>query len=217
MRGTLAPPTGIVVIAVVLSAVLIAVIPTCLYLYVEPRGRRSWAAANDAGVKRRAPPLVRWTAWLSFAVGQLALPWLLVPGACAVLVYLQAKLGVGRGFGWVATVFAGTMAIAQFLLALRLLPLGVRLLARDASLVTRVAHLARRNAMANAMLAGLALAMSFAMASAPGLVHPWLRAVLSWTALRPVIAYAALGLVHALMLGQCGRFLADGPPTPRVR
>jgi len=94
-----------------------------------------------------------------------------------------------------------------------LLPLGVRLLVRDARLATRVGPLARRNALANALLLGLAVTMSSAMASLPELVHPWLRAVLSWTALRPVIAYAALGLLHALMLGQCRAAVADGSPT----
>ena len=213
MRGTFGPPTGIVAIAFVLGAMLMAVIPTCLYLYVEPRGRRSWAAVGGAREWGRAPVLVRSTAWLSFAVGQLALPWLLVPVACAVLVYLQVKLGVGRWVGSGATVFAGTLAIAQSFLALRLLPLGVRLLARDGRLATRVGRLARRNAMANALLLGLAVTMGSAMASVPGLVHPWLRVALSWTALRPVIAYSALGLLHALMLGQCRSFLSDGPPT----
>ena len=47
------------------------------------------------------------------------------------------------------------------------------------------------------------------MTTIPGFVHPWLRAALVWTALRPVMAYAAVCLVHALLLGRCARALAE--------
>src|SRR4030088_344712 len=99
MESAFAPPLGVVVVGAVLGALLAAILPTCLYLYVEPRGRLSWGTAGDAPHTRRAPAIVRGTAWLSFAVGQLAVPWLLVPAACGLLLYLQMKMGVGRPLG----------------------------------------------------------------------------------------------------------------------
>jgi hypothetical protein len=212
MQSTFGPPDGIVAAALVVGVLLAAVVPTCLYLYVEPRGRLSWGVAGDTRDTRRAPAVVRTTAWLSFAVGQLAIPWLLLPIACALLLYLQAKLGVGRLLGPVATMLVGAIAIAQSLLALRLLPLGVRLLARDPKATKPIRRIARRNAVANALLLGLGM-LTWGVASAPGLVHPWLRAVLGWTALRPEIGYAALGLLHALMLGRCAVILDGASQT----
>ena len=203
MQIAFGPSTAIVVTAAVLGGLLMAVVPTCLYLYVEPRGRLSWGVTGDQRDSRRAPVMVRFTAWLSFALGQLAIPWLLVPAACAVLLYLQARLGVGRLAGSAATVMLGAMAIVQSVLAARLVPLGVRLLVRDGRIATRIGRVARRNALAQALMLGLGLLASWVMASLPGLVHPWLRVVLSWTALRPIEAYAAMSLVHALMLGRC--------------
>jgi hypothetical protein len=206
MASTLVTPVAVV--AAVLGALLAAIVPTCLYLYVEPRGRLNWRAHGADGI-RGAPPLVRFTAWLSFALGQLALPWLLVPAACGVLIYLQARLGVGRSFGVAATLAAGAMALVQSLLAVRLLRVGVGLLARDARRWEAVGRIAKGNGLASALLLGLGATMSWGFAAVPGLVHPWLRAALVWTALRPVAAYAALCLIHAVLLGRCARLLAD--------
>ncbi len=55
-------PTGLTITAGVLAFLFAAILPTCLYLYVEPRGRRQWATAGDDPKKRRAPILVRFTA-----------------------------------------------------------------------------------------------------------------------------------------------------------
>jgi hypothetical protein len=213
METALALPREIVVTAAVLGALLAAILPTCLYLYVEPRGRRQWAAAGDSPSTRKAPAIVRLTAWLSFVVGQLALPWLVVPAACAVLLYLQTKLGVIRPVGMAATVAVGVTALVQALLALRLLPLGVRLLARDAKLCERgerARHRALLNGLFSAAVLGGCVLLGWAMSTVPNFVHPWLRAALTMTALRPVMAYAAVCLLHALLLGQCARALA-GP------
>ncbi|HEX3345006.1 MAG TPA: hypothetical protein VHS09_10565, partial [Polyangiaceae bacterium] len=181
---------------------------TCLYLYVEPRGRRQWAAAGDSPATRRAPLLLRFTAWLSFVVGQLAIPWLLVPAACAALVFRQAKLGVARPLGLGVTVAVGVAALLQSLLSLRLIPLGVRLLSRDGKTAKRAGGGARWNGMLSAVVLGGCLLLSWAIAAVPGFVHPWLRVALVWTALRPVMIYAALCLGHALLLGRCARALA---------
>jgi hypothetical protein len=213
MQPSFSLPMSVLIAATGVGAVLAAILPTCLYLYVEPRGRRQWAVGADAGsgssVRAKAPALVRITAWLSFAVGQLAIPWLLVPVVCAGLLYVQAKLGVLRPVGLGVTVAVGAAALAQSLLAVRLLPLGVRLLARDAKLVGVVGARARANGLASATVLAGGLALSWAMGVLPGFVHPWLRVALAWTALRPVMAYAAVCLLHAMLLGRCDRALAD--------
>ena len=210
MMSALGPP--LTAVAAVLATFAFAILPTCLYRYVEPRGRLQWGAAGDSPRTRRAPALVRLTAWASFAVGQLAVLCLVaVPAACAVLLYLQAKLGIGRFFGVAITAAVAAMALAQSLLAVRLLPLGVRLLARDAGLPKRIGALALGNGFGSALLMGMGVLLGWVMAAAPWLVHPWLRVALVWTALRPLMVYAAVCLVHALMLGQCARVLVDGP------
>ena len=209
METAFSPPTGLTVTVAVLAVLFAAILPTCLYLYVEPRGRRQWATAGDRVASRRAPVLVRFTAWFSFVVGQLAIPWLLVPAVCAGLVILQTKLGIARPFGLGVTVAVGVAALLQSLLSLRLIPLGVRLLSRDAKTAARASGGARWNAMVSAgVLVGCVL-LSWAIATVPGFVHPWLRVALVWTALRPVMVYAALCLGHALLLGRCARALAD--------
>lgn len=203
------PPTGLTVTAALLAALLAAIVPTCLYLYVEPRGRRQWAVAGDTAARRKAPLGVRFTAWLSFAIGQLALPWLLVPATCAALLYLQTKLGVGRPLGLGITLAVGLAALVQSFLALRLIPLGVRLLSRDARACAAARGRARWNGTVSAAVLGGGVLLSWAMTTIPNFVHPWLRAALVWTALRPVMAYAAVCLVHALLLGRCAAMLAD--------
>src|ERR1700722_5349812 len=154
MESAFSPPAGLVAAAAVLGALFAAVLPTCLYLYVEPRGRLQWAAAGDNAATRRAPGLVRATAWLSFLVGQLAVPWLLVPAGCAALVYLQTKLGAARPIGLGVTVSPGFAALVQSLLALRLVPLGVRLLSRDARTAARASAGARSQGLASAVILG---------------------------------------------------------------
>jgi hypothetical protein len=207
MEATFTPPVGLIAAAALLGAFLAAILPTCLYLYVEPRGRRQWVESSDDPARRRAPGVVRFTAWLSFVVGQVAFPWLLVPAICAVLLYLQTKLGVGRPLGLGLTAAVGVAALVQAVLALRLLPLGVRLLARDEGACARASARARFNALFSASVLGGAGLLSWAMATIPNFVHPWLRAALAWTALRPVMAYAAVCLLHALLLGRCARAL----------
>jgi hypothetical protein len=213
MDTAFTPPVGITVTAAVLGALLAAILPTALYLYVEPRGRRQWATAGDTPATRRAPVLVRLSAWLSFAVGQLAIASLAVPLVCAALLYLQMKLGVIRPVGIAVTAGVGAAAFIQSLLTLRMIPLGVRLLARDARLCDRVGARARTHAAVSAAVFGACGLLSWAMATVPNFVHPWLRTALVWTALRPVMAYAAVCLLHALLLGRCARALGDTTPS----
>ena len=207
MDFAFAPPAGLLIVAAVLAGLLGAIVPTCLYLYVEPRGRRQWATAGDTPSKRRAPALVRLTAWLSFLVGQLAIPSLLVPATCAFLLYLQLRLGVARPVGLAVTGALGLAALVQAMLGLLQWPLGVRLLARDGNTCERAAARARWNAMFSLAILGGAIALGWALTTMPSLVHPVLRHALAWTALRPVVGYSALSLVHALLLGRCAQVI----------
>jgi hypothetical protein len=211
METAFSPPAGLLVAAALLGALFAAILPTCLYLYVEPRSRRQWATAGDTPSTRRAPWLVRVTAWLGFVVGQLAFPWLLVPALCGTLAYLQIKAGIGRplGLGLAVTVLVGLAALAQSLLAMRLIPLGVRLLSRDARGADRATAHARLNTLTSVVILGGSILLSWAVATIPGFVHPWLRVALLWAALRPVMAYAAACLVHAWLLGRCARALRE--------
>jgi hypothetical protein len=198
------PPLGLIAAVLGVGALFSAILPTCLYLYVEPRGRQHWAMAGDTPMTRKAPVLVRLTAWLSFVVGQLAIPWLLVPVACAGLVYLQTKLGVTRPVGLALTVAFGVAALLQSLLALGLVPLGVRLLAHDARVCAASATRARRGALVSVAILGGCVASGW-VSMIPSFVHPVLRETLRWTALYPVMIYAGLCLLHALLLGRCAQ------------
>src|SRR5579864_7340016 len=128
-------PSVIVTVAV-LGGLLGSILPTCLYLYVEPRGRLAWGRSDQSPPARpgfdhapaeprtcrRAPVLVRLSAWLGFALAQLSLPWLLVPVACVANVYLQSRLGIARPLGVGVTLGLGAMALGQSALTLRLFP-----------------------------------------------------------------------------------------------
>ncbi len=163
--------------------------------------------AGDTPSTRRAPWLVRATAWSSFALGQMALPWLLVPVACAALMWLQVKLAVGRPTSLGITALLGVLALVQAVSALRLLPLGVRLLARDARVVAGAAARGRRSAILQIVVLAAALGLGWAMQTMPFLVHPVLRATLVWTLVRPIVVFGGLGLLHALLLTQSARSL----------
>jgi hypothetical protein len=197
--------SGLIFAIVAAGLPLVSLLPTCLFLYVEPRGRAQWARDGDTPSTRRAPALVRATAWLSFLLGQLAIPWLVIPAVCGVLLYLQARLGIWKPIAMASTATAGVLAIVQTVLAIRLVPLGVRLLMRDARSSALDASRARVAAIANASVLVGAGALGWAMASVPRLVHPWLGTAIDWAVLRPEMVYGGACLVHALVLGQCAR------------
>jgi hypothetical protein len=202
-------PAGLGIAALLLVAFLGAILPTCLYVYVEPRGRTQWATAGDTPSTRRAPLLVRLTAWLSFAIGQTAVALLLVPVTCGGLLYVQIRLGALSPIGLGITGALGLAALVQAALALQLVPLGVRLLARNAREGQRAASLARLNGTIHGVILAGALSLGWAMRTMPGLVRPVLRHTLEWTAVRPVAAFAIVCLLQALLLGRSGQLMQD--------
>jgi hypothetical protein len=191
--------------AIAAGLALVSVLPTCLFLYVEPRGRGLWAREGDSPSTRRSPAAVRATAWLSFLLGQLAIPWLVLPVVCGVLLSCQARLGIWKPIAMGSTATAGVLALVQAVFAIRLLPLGVRLLMRDARSLAVAGSRARSAAIANAFVLAGAAGLGWAMAQVPRLVHPWLGTALDWAVLRPEMVYGAACLIHALAVGQCAR------------
>ncbi|HTB76863.1 MAG TPA: hypothetical protein VK762_26640 [Polyangiaceae bacterium] len=190
---------------IVACLALASLLPTGLFLYVEPRGRNLWAKAGDSPSTRRAPALVRVTSWMSFLLGQVAIPWLLLPAVCAAFLYLQARLGIWKPVAMASTATAGVLALVQAALAIPLIPLGVRLLMRDAGACDRAASRARFVAMTNAGILGAVVALEWAMVNVPRFVHPWLGTALDWAVLRPEMMFGGACLAHALLLGRSAR------------
>jgi hypothetical protein len=204
MTSAFAQPIPIV--AALLGALIAGLLPTCLYLYVEPRGRLAWGTAVGRG--GRAPILVRIAAWASFALGQLALPWLVIPALCVGFLVLQAKLGLVRPVSALAVGSLAAMGLVQALLAVRLIPLGVQLLMHSDRAWARLGAIARTLGVAYGVVLAASALVGLGMGAVPGAVHPWLRLALDWAALRPVMACAAAGVVHALVLDRCARIRA---------
>jgi hypothetical protein len=55
------------------------------------------------------------------------------------------------------------------------------------------------------------------MRALPGLVRPVLRHTLEWTALRPMVAFAVVCILHALLLGRSGALLIDNTSGKTVK
>jgi hypothetical protein len=202
-------PTTVVVVAASVAAFFFFLVPTLTYLYVEPRGRRHWLDQGE-GRGRKAPAFVRLTAWLSFAVGQVAIPWMLIPLACAALIYVQSQLAV-KPIGLAIMAAAGIIGLAQAILAFRLFALGVRLLLRDERAQTTAKARATRNTLAGLVALGVVSGAGALLTASPGLMNQWLRVVFDWVALRPIAVLGAASLLHGLLLGRCANVLVARP------
>ena len=203
------------VIAGVFAFLMLSIVPTATYLYVERRCRRHWIETKDAShvsfavaagraPRTRAPLLVRIAAWWSMAVGQLAIPWLVVPGACGLVLYTLAKVGRSSFSSSALIVGLGVAALLQSIFVFRLFPLGIRLLARDAKARARTRSVAVSLAVVNL----LALAMSgltYALLHVPGFLNPIVRVTLFYGAVIPIAVFAVLGLVQSLVVARAGR------------
>ena len=107
----------------------VCLLPTCLYLYVEPRGRLQWAREGDSPDAPGAPVLVRATAWLSFAGGSARHALAARSGGLRrARLPADPPRRAGNPSAWRRRPWPGFGAGAGAL-ALRLVPLGVRLLA----------------------------------------------------------------------------------------
>jgi hypothetical protein len=210
-----AVPIAVWVVAGAALSVVLSIVPTCLFLYVEPRGRLQWARAGDTAASRRAPLLVRTTAWLSFLLAQLGLVWLWVPVACVGLSYLQIRLGIAKPLSLAATAVAGAMGVAEVAMGLRLGLLGVRLLVRERRECSTASGRARHYVFVSAILLAGSAALGWVVHALPGSVNTWLATALEWAAILPLRAYSAACLLHALLLGLCAPALTERAHNPR--
>ena len=200
------------VIAGVFAFLMLSIVPTATYLYVEKRCRRHWSSAANAAftgvagkeVRIRAPLFVRAAAWWSMAVGQLAIPWLIVPGACAAILYTLAKVGRSSFSGTALIAGLGVVAVLQSIVVFRLFPLGIRLLARDAKSRAR----ARSVAVSLGFVSLLALGMTgvtYMLLQVPGFLNPIVRVTLLYGVVTPIAVFAVLGLVQSVVVARAGR------------
>jgi hypothetical protein len=201
---------GVVIVVASVFALLAAIVPTALYFFVEPRGRRMWATEGDSAATRRAPGVVRLTAWLSFALAQVAIPWLIVPVYCAALLYVQARIGYLRPVGIAVTAGVGVAGLIQALLSLRLWPLGIKLLMHETGLCASLKRRTVATLLANAVVLGAMSLLDLAITNIPHFIHPLLRGALVWGALRPVMIYAVVCLAHAMLMNACCGAMSDG-------
>lgn len=179
-------------VAAVLAFGLFSIVPTVTYLYVERRSRRHWIDA--ASSRKRAPMFVRGVAWWSLAIGQLGLPWLLVPATCGSVVFMLAKIGKATPSGTALLVTLGVAALAQAVFAFRLFPFAIRLLARDAKVKKSGAGFALSFGAVQLLALGAAAA-TFLLFPSSGFLTPVVRMALKWCAIVPVAAFAGVGLV----------------------
>jgi hypothetical protein len=194
-------------IAVATVLFFFAIVPTATYLYTERRTRPNWVEASAAGGAKagrvRAPIAVRLAAWGSLALGQLAIPWLIVPAACAVVLFGLGQVGAATTTLWIVLPFLGVAAVLQSIVAFRLFPFGIRLLARDKSIAARSRSVAGMLVAVN-LVALAAAGLGFALIHVPRFVHPVLAMVLRVGIVLPVAFFGALGLASALLVTVAG-------------
>jgi hypothetical protein len=186
----------LVAVAAVLGFGLFALVPTITYLYVEKRSRKHWLDA--ASGRKNAPIFVRVVAWWSLAIGQLALPWLLVPATCGTVLFTLAKLGKSSTSGTLLIGALGIAAIAQAIYALRLFPFAIRLLARDAKLRKRGTGFAISFGIVQLVALGAA-GLTFTLLRVPGFLNPIVRMTVYYGAIIPVLVFSGIGLVIAAL------------------
>jgi hypothetical protein len=183
------------IVAAVLGLLFFSIFPTVTYLYVEKRARPHWG--DVAG--KKAPAVVRATAWASLALGQLGLIWLVLPVVCGGLVYGLARIGHGGTTWYAAIVALGVLALLQSITSFGLVPFGIRVLARNSSMREKAKTLSRGIGLAN----GAALAMAgltYGMMLIRGGLNPIIKVGLVYGVALPVALYAVLSLLLAGMM-----------------
>ncbi len=192
-------------IAVAAVLFFFSIVPTATYFYTERRTRPNWIETSVVGGSKtaRAPILVRLAAWGSLALGQLAIPWLIVPAACAVVLFGLGQVGAATTTLWIVLPFLGVSAVLQSIVAFRLFPFGIRLLARDKSIRARSRSVAGMLVAVN-LVALAAAGLGFALIHIPRFVHPVLAMVLRVGIVLPVALFGALGLASALLVTVAG-------------
>jgi len=180
-----------------LGIVLFAIFPTATYLYVEKRSRRHWADVAGA----RAPGVVRLASWVSLALGQLCILWLVLPVVCGFLVAGLMKIGHGNLLGYGLVVGLGVIALVQAIAGLGLIPFGLRMLARNSGARKR----ARSLGVVLGVVNGIALALAgatYALMALTDTFHRFIRVGLAFGVAMPVGIYAIASLVLAALMAR---------------
>jgi hypothetical protein len=192
------------IVAVVVGLLFFSIFPTATYLYVEKRARPHW---GDVGGKR-APGIVRATAWASLALGQMGFLWLVLPVVCGGLVYALARVGHGGTAGYTAIVLLGVFALLQSITSFGLVPFGIRALARNSTMRAKAKGLARVIGLVNVAALGMA-ATTYGMMLVRGILHPIIKVGLVYGVALPVGVFALLSLVLAGMMSAAGQASAQ--------
>jgi hypothetical protein len=192
------------IVAAVIGLLFFSIFPTVTYLYVEKRARPHWGDVPG----KKAPGIVRATAWVSLALGQLGLVWLVLPVVCGGLVYGLSRIGHGGSTWYAAIVGLGVLALLQSITSLGLVPFGIRVLARNSGLRGKAKGLARGIGLAN--FAALAMAgATYGMMLIRGGLNPIIKVGLVYGVALPVAAYAVFSLVLAGMMSKAAQASAE--------
>lgn len=193
-------------VAAILGLLMFAVFPTATYLYVEKRARAHWGDLAS----RRAPGPVRATAWLSLALGQLCILWLLFPVVCGGLVFALSRVGHGGTMGYALILGLGLLALLQALTSFGLIPFGIRVLARGSSMREKASSLSRVVTLVNAAALGTSM-FAYAMMYLPGMLHRVIKIGLVFGVALPVGIYALAALILAALMSRAAASTTQSP------
>jgi hypothetical protein len=192
------------IIAAVVGLLFFSIFPTVTYLYVEKRARPHWG--DVAG--KKAPAIVRATAWFSLALGQLGLIWLVLPVVCGGLVLALSRVGHGGAAGYTAIVLLGVLALVQSITSFGLVPFGIRVLARNSGVRAKARGISRVIGLVNVAALGMA-ATTYGMMLVRGILHPIIKVGLVYGVALPVSVFALVSLVLAGMMSSAATASAE--------
>jgi hypothetical protein len=183
------------IVAAAVGLLFFAIFPTVTYLYVEKRARPHWGDVPG----KKAPGIVRATAWFSLALGQLGLIWLVLPVVCGGLVFALSRVGHGNTAGYAAIILLGVNALLQSIISFGLIPFGIRVLARNSTVRAKARGLSRAIGLVNVAGLGMA-ATTYGMMLIRGFLHPIIKVGLVYGVALPVAVFSLLSLVLAGMM-----------------
>jgi hypothetical protein len=126
-----------------------------------------------------------------------------VPAACVVVLVGLSKVGAASATLWGVLGTTALVAVLQSVVAFRLFPFGVRLLARDKQIRARARSVAKMLFGVNVAALGAA-GLAFVLVHIPSVIHPVLAKVVHVGIVLPVAFFGALGLASALLVTGAG-------------
>lgn len=184
------------IVSALLGLLFFCLLPTSVYLYVERRARPHWGDVAD----KRAPLVVRATAWCSLALGQMCILWLAVPAAAAGILYVCMRIGHGSTLGYALVGALGVFGLLQSLASFGLFPFGIRVLARNSSMRARAKKVSAILALVN--LGALASAALSYFGMYLRVFHPIVKISIVYGLALPVGVFALLSLLLAALMSR---------------